>query len=206
MTLTFFHIDIAEIIKSVGYVGLFLTIFAESGLFFGFFLPGASLLFTAGLLASQNFFNIYILTATLVTAAILGDTTGYWFGAKVGTKLFTREDSRFFKKKYLEQTRIFYEKYGPQAVMLGRFVPVVRTFVPILAGIVKMKYLKFLRYNVIGGTVWGLGVTLFGYFLGSSIPNAERYFLPVVLLIILVTTLPLFYEIWKHRKEVQESI
>ena len=196
----FLHLDFVAIIKTLGYAGLFTVIFAESGLIIGFFLPGASLLFTAGLLASQGFFNIYALVITLGLAAILGDSTGYWFGTKVGPKLFTREDSRFFKKKHLKQAHDFYEKYGPRAVVIGRFVPIIRTFVPILAGIAEMPYGKFLRYNIIGGILWSVGVSLLGFFLGASFPQVQEYLIPIVLIIIVLTTLPIFWELWKKKR------
>lgn len=193
------HIDLLSLIEAVGYVGLFAIVFAESGLFFGFFLPGDSLLFSAGLLASQQYFNIYILCGTLGIAAILGDNVGYWFGKKVGPKIFTREDSFFFHKKHVERTERFYAKYGPKALIIGRFVPVVRTFVPILAGVGSMHYGTFLKYNIIGGLLWGVGVTSLGYFLGQRIPNIETYLLPIVVGIIIVSFFPIALEMYRLR-------
>ena len=193
------HIDLLSLIEAVGYVGLFAIVFAESGLFFGFFLPGDSLLFSAGLLASQQYFNIYILCGTLGIAAILGDNVGYWFGKKVGPKIFTREDSFFFHKKHVERTERFYAKYGPKALIIGRFVPVVRTFVPILAGVGSMHYGTFLKYNIIGGLLWGVGVTSLGYFLGQRIPNIETYLLPIVVGIIIVSFFPIALETYRLR-------
>ncbi len=200
----FFNVDIAELVKTVGYVGLFSIVFAESGVFFGFFLPGGSMLFTAGLLASQGFFNIYTLVITLGTAAILGDSAGYWFGSKIGPKIFKKEDSLLFKKKHLEQTKKFYDKYGARAVVLGRFIPIVRTFVPILAGVAGMHYGKFIRYNIIGATLWAIGMTLLGYFVGVSVPNMQNYLLPIVITIVLLSVLPIFLEMRKKPKEVRE--
>ena len=187
MAIPFIHGDISTIVQSIGYVGIFLIIFIESSLFFGFFLPGASLLFTAGILASQGLFNVWTLTILLSIAAVLGDSIGYWFGTVAGAALFSREDSRFFKKSHLEQTEIFYTKHGPKAIVLGRFVPIVRTFVPILAGVGTMKYSTFFRYNMVGGILWVGGVTWLGYALGSKIPNAEQYLTPIVLVIIFIT-------------------
>ncbi len=188
------HLDLPQLIETAGYIGLFAIIFAESGLFFGFFFPGDSLLFTAGLLASQGIFNIWILTASLALAAILGDNVGYWFGAKVGPALFSREDSFFFHKRHLERTRIFYEKYGPQAILLARFIPIIRTFAPIFAGVGNMRYSLFLAYNVAGGILWSVGCTLLGYFLGRALPQSEGYLLPITLIIVVVSILPLARE------------
>lgn len=154
-----FTLDPVVLIQSLGYVGLFSIVFAESGLFFGFFLPGDSLLFSAGLLASQDILDIYLLLIILPIAAITGDNVGYWFGAKVGPAIFTREDSLFFHKKHVERTHQFYEKYGAKAIILARFVPIVRTFTPILAGVGTMEYGKFLRFNMIGGFLWSWGMT-----------------------------------------------
>lgn len=189
------HFDIPALVQTAGYVGLFAIVFAESGLFFGFFFPGDSLLFTAGLLASQGLLNIYVLVGLMTLGAILGDSVGYWFGKKVGPKIFTREDSFFFNKRHIERTRAFYAKYGPKAVVLARFVPVVRTFTPILAGVGTMPYGLFLRYNIIGGVLWGAGVTLLGYFLGSAIPSAEKYLLPIILGIIAISFVPIIREV-----------
>lgn len=199
MTIPFLHGDISAIIQSIGYVGIFLIIFIESSLFFGFFLPGASLLFTAGILASQGFFNVYILMGILSIAAIVGDSIGYWFGKTAGVKLYSKGDSRFFKKKHMDQTEIFYAKYGKKAIVLGRFVPIVRTFVPILAGVGIMNYKTFFTYNVIGGLLWAGGVTWFGFLLGTQIPNAENYLTPIVIGIIFLTSIPLFIEWRKNR-------
>ena len=196
-----FHFDISALIQSFGYIGIFAIVFAESGLFFGFFLPGDSLLFTAGLLASQGLLNIFILTALIVLGAILGDTVGYWFGARVGPKIFTRNNSFFFNKQHIARTHLFYLKYGSKAVIIARFVPVVRTFVPILAGVGTMPYGIFLRYNIIGGLAWGTGVTLLGYFLGAAVPTIEQYLLPIILGIIVLSFLPIAVEFWKSKRE-----
>jgi membrane-associated protein len=177
---TLFHFDISAVIQSFGYVGIFAIVFAESGLFFGFF---------------------FILAPLIVFGAILGDTVGYWFGAKVGPKIFTRNDSFFFNKQHIARTHLFYLKYGSKAIIIARFVPVVRTFVPILAGVGTMPYGIFLRYNIVGGLVWGTGVTLLGYFLGTAVPNIEQYLLPIILGIIVVSFLPIGVEFWKSKRE-----
>lgn len=194
------HIDISQLIQAFGYLGLFAVIFAETGLFFGFFLPGDSLLFTAGLLASQGVLNIWVLVPAMILGAALGDSFGYWFGAKVGPRLFAREDSFFFHKHHVERTQKFYEKYGVKTVMISRFLPVVRTFAPILAGVGGMPYGTFLRYNIIGGTLWGGGLTLAGYFLGSTVPNIENYLLPIIIGIIIISFLPIIREIINNKK------
>ncbi len=190
------HGELMQLVKLIGYPGLFAVVFAETGVFFGFFLPGSSMLFTAGLLASHGLFNVWILLPLITLAAILGDNAGYWFGSKVGHALFDREDSRFFKKEYLRRAHVFYERHGVRAVVLARFVPIVRTFAPIIAGIASMHYRKFLTYNVIGGILWGAGVTFAGYFLGEKVPAIDRYLTPIILGIIIVTIIPLFTE-WR---------
>ena len=195
-----FHFNIVSLLHFVGYAGVFAIVFAESGLFFGFFFPGDSLLFTAGLLASHGVFNIALLVFLVTVGAILGDSVGYWFGAKVGPKIFTREDSFLFNKRHIERTHLFYGTYGSRAIILARFVPIVRTFTPILAGVGNMPYALFVKYNIIGGILWGVGITLLGYFLGSMIPNAEHYLLPIVLVIIVTSFLPLVIELWKSKR------
>jgi len=192
--------DIVALVEWGGYVGLTAIIFAESGLFFGFFLPGDSLLFTAGFLASQGILNFWILAPLLFIAAVTGDSVGYAFGYRVGPAIFSREDSRFFHKEYLVRTEHFFEKYGSRAVLLARFMPVVRTFTPILAGVGKMRYATFLSYNLIGGALWALGLTGAGYFLGTTIPNIDRYMLPIILLIVVMSVIPPFYEYMKSRR------
>jgi len=188
------HFDLSAFVETVGYVGVFAIVFAESGLFFGFFLPGGSLLVVTGLLASQGVFNIWIVIVLLAAAAILGDNVGYWFGMKVGPKIFTREDSFFFHKKHVQKTKQFYEKYGTRVILIARFVPIVRTFAPILAGVAGMRYRLFFIYNVIGAVVWGIGGALIGYFLGNTIPNIEKYTLYIVVGIVVVSCAPLFFE------------
>ena len=195
----FLHFDLMALIKTFGYLGIFTIVFAESGLFFGFFFPGDSLLFTAGLIASQGFLNIWILVPLIILGAILGDNVGYWFGAKVGPKIFTREDSFFFHKRHVERTHNFYLKYGAKAVVLARFIPIVRTFTPILAGVGTMPYGTFLKFNIIGGVFWGAGVTLLSYFLGAIIPGIDRYLLPIVIGIIVASFLPIAFEFFKSR-------
>ena len=191
-------IDLVTLVKTAGYAGMFFIIFAESGLFIGFFLPGDSLLFTAGFLASQGFLHIIPLSILTFIAAILGDNVGYAFGKKVGVKIFTRDNSLLFHKDYLAKAQHFYEKHGVKTIVLARFIPVVRTFAPIVAGVGNMKYSTFLFYNFIGGLIWGLGMPLLGYFLGSAIPGIDHYLIPIVLVIIVVSFLPPVWEVLKE--------
>lgn len=197
------HIDLVEIIKTWGYVGLFFIVFAESGLFFGFFFPGDSLLFTAGFLASQGFLNIWALVPLMVAAAISGDSAGYFMGNKFGDWLMKKKDSLFFKRRYLLEAQAFYEKHGGKTIVLARFVPAVRTFAPIVAGMAKMEYKKFISFNVWGGLLWGAGMTGLGFFLGSVIPNADKYLLPIVGAIIIVSVLPGAVHLWNGRKKAK---
>lgn len=190
--------DLNHFIETVGYIGIFLIIFAETGLLIGFFLPGDSLLFTAGFLASQDILNIWILVPVCVIAAILGDATGYQIGRRYGRGLFQKPESRLFKPKNLVLAEQFFEKHGGRAIVLARFIPFARTFVPVIAGISFMPYRHFGSYNVIGAVLWGAGVTLLGYFLGHAIPSVDTYLLPIIALILFISILPSAYHIWKE--------
>jgi membrane-associated protein len=190
--------DLAQIIETVGYIGLFAIVFAESGLFFGFFLPGDSLLLTAGLLASQGKLDLPILLIALPVAAILGDSVGYWFGKKAGPRIFTRDDSLLFRRKNLLAAQTFYERHGGKTIILARFMPFIRTFAPIVAGAVEMKYPRFLFFNVVGAILWAIGVTAAGYYLGQSIPDIDRYFLIVVAAVIALSALPTMIHLAKE--------
>jgi membrane-associated protein len=191
--------SVLEIIQYIGLIGIYAIIFAESGLFFGFFLPGDSLLFTAGLLASQGYFSIVWLIVGSFIAAVVGDTVGYHMGKYFGLKIFVRENSFWFNREHPKRAQLFYEKYGPRAIILARFIPIVRTFVPIVAGVGSMNYKKFLFYNVIGGALWTVGIPLLGYFLGRVITDADRYILPIVLAIIAISFIPVIREYIKSR-------
>ncbi|MBI4919917.1 VTT domain-containing protein [Candidatus Azambacteria bacterium] len=197
---SFFGFDLATFIKAAGYLGILGIVFAESGLFLGFFLPGDSLVFTAGFLASQGYFNIAILCSICFAGAVLGDSFGYAFGKKTGPKLFKKEDSFLFKKSHLEKARIFYEAYGGKTIVLARFMPIVRTFAPILAGVGEMNYFVFLFYNIIGGALWAVGLSLVGYLLGNVIPNVDRYIIPIVVAIIIASILPPIIHILRDKK------
>ncbi len=196
-------LDPKFIISSLGLVGVIVAIFAESGLLIGFFLPGDSLLFTAGLFASKGYLDLTVLLIVGFVAAVLGDSTGYAFGRKMGQKFFTKEESLFFSKKRVEQAQKFYDKHGKKTIILARFVPVVRTFAPILAGIGKMNYSVFLRYNIVGGFIWIVGVTMAGFTLGRMIPDIDKYLLPIIALIILLSILPPIFHIIKEKRAVK---
>lgn len=191
------HFD-TGLIETLGYIGLFVIIFAETGLLIGFFLPGDSLLFTAGFLASQGAFDISLLCLVCFVAAVSGDATGYAFGNRVGRRLFSRSESRFFKPKHVARAEAFFLKHGGKAVILARFLPVVRTFVPVIAGVGAMPYRRFAGFNVIGGVLWAIGLPVAGYFLGKTIPNVDRYLIPIILLIIFVSIAPTAIHVWRE--------
>jgi membrane-associated protein len=203
--------DLEQIIRTVGYIGLFFIIFAESGLFFGFFLPGDSLLLTAGLLASradpntgEPLLNIFILLPLLAIAAILGDNVGYWFGHKAGPRIFNRENSRLFKKKNLIAANEFYKKHGGKTIVLARFMPFIRTFAPIVAGAAEMEYRRFVFFNFFGGLLWAVGVTLLGYLFGllfGQVEGVDQYFTLVVLAVIFISALPAMIHLWRENKD-----
>jgi membrane-associated protein len=205
--------SIEQIIQAVGYAGIFAIIFAESGLFFGFFLPGDSLLLTAGLLAwridpatNQPILNLWILLLGLPVMAILGDNVGYWFGKKTGARIFSREDSRFFKRKNLLAAKAFYDKHGGKTIVLARFVPFIRTFAPIVAGAVEMEYRTFFIWNFVGGLLWAVGVTLVGFaigtFFGSTVnpDTLDKYFLILIFGVIFISALPTLLHLWKENR------
>jgi membrane protein DedA with SNARE-associated domain/membrane-associated phospholipid phosphatase len=179
----------ATLLMTIGYVGLFVVIFSESGLFLGFFLPGDSLLFTAGILASQDLFDITLIVILAVVGAIIGDSFGYAFGRKVGP-LLERKKPRFITAETIEQIKDFYHSQGAKAILLARFVPVGRTFVPILAGTTQMNYRSFLSYNVLGGLAWGLIMPIIGFYIGRSIPNVQSYIYPIIVAIVVISILP----------------
>lgn len=200
--------DLQELIKWAGVFGVAAIVFAESGLLIGFFLPGDSLLFTAGFLVQIGVlpFNIHLLVFILFVAAVLGDSVGYTFGRRVGRKLFDRPNSRLFKQDHLEKAEAFYEKYGGKTIIMARFIPVVRTFAPIVAGTAKMHYKTFLSYNIVGGLLWAAGVTYLGYFLGDVFTNRlgldiDQVILPAVAIIILISIAPPAYHILKDKEQ-----
>lgn len=190
-----------ELIRLGGYTVLVSIVFAETGLLAGFFLPGDSLLVTAGLLAAGGTLNIWALMGLLAAAAIVGDSAGYAIGYHLGPRIFNREHSRVFHKNHLARTQRFYEKYGAKTIVIARFVPIVRTFAPTVAGVGKMRYRTFLTYNILGGVGWVGSMLLAGFFLGRSIPDIERHVHWVIAIVILLSCLPLLCE-WRltHRR------
>ncbi len=195
--------DLEAGIKAVGLFGVILIVFAETGLLIGFLLPGDSLLFTAGFLASQGVFDIHALSHGCFAAAVIGNVTSYAFGQKVGRKLFERPNSRFFKREHLERAHAFYEKYGSTALILARFMPVVRVFAPIVAGMGLMDYKKFMIYNVVGGALWVYGLTWMGYWLGKTVPSVDKYILPILLVIVLISVAPPLFHYWQDRRRTR---
>jgi len=182
--------DVKELVRWAGYPGLAMIVFSETGLLVGFFLPGDSLLVTAGLFAAAGYFNIVALIPLLIVAAILGNSTGYLIGMKGGAALYAREESRFFKKQSLLKTKEFYEHYGPITIIMAQFMPFARTFAPVVAGIAEMKYTRFASFNVIGAIAWIASMLLIGYFLGSTIPNIDKNIQYVVVIVVLLSLLP----------------
>lgn len=191
--------DIPALIRTVGYVGLAFIIFAETGLFFGFFLPGDSLLVSAGLFAATGQLNIALLLVILVPAAIIGDAVGYTFGARVGKSLYNRKSSMLFRREHLEAAKAFYDKHGGKTIVLARFVPVIRTFAPIVAGAAEMPYHTFFMFNALGGALWVGGMLLLGFFLGSVIPDIEKNVLIVVAIVVAISLIPVVLEWYKMR-------
>ncbi len=178
-------------------------VFAESGLLFGFFLPGDSLLLTAGILASQGYINIAFLLVFSFVAAVVGDNVGYTTGKRLGRRLFNKKESRVFKPEHLVSAQNFYEKHGGKTIILARFVPLIRTFAPIVAGMGNMKYSTFFLYNLVGGLLWAVGVTLIGYFLGRLIPDVDKYLLLVIGVVVFVSMLPTFWHVFKEPENRQ---
>jgi len=200
-------VDLIDFIKFVGVIGIAAVIFAESGLLIGFFLPGDSLLFTAGFLTYTGFLNvnIHLLVVILFIAAVVGDSVGYTFGRKVGPRVFTRPNSLLFKQENVQKAQDFYEKYGGKTIIIARFIPIVRTFAPVVAGVAKMEYKRFLTFNLIGGFLWAAGVTYLGYFTGDWFTKAgieiDTILLPVIFGIIFISVLPPAIHILKDKKQ-----
>ena len=201
------HIDahLAEIIRDYGtwtYAVLFLIIFAETGLVVTPFLPGDSLLFAAGAFCAkpETGLNVHLMAGLLFIAAVLGDTLNYWIGAKIGPAVFKRDDSMFLRKKHLERAHAFFEKYGGRAIILARFVPIVRTFVPFVAGVGQMTYSRFIVYNVVGGFIW-IGFFIYAGFIFGNQPFVQKNFKLVILAIIILSVVPMVFEGWRAWKE-----
>jgi membrane-associated protein len=188
-----FGLELEEVIRAIGVLGIAAIVFAESGLLIGFFLPGDTLLFTAGFLAHDDIIgvNIHLMVAILFVAAVLGDNVGYWFGKKAGPRIFKREDSILFHKENLQRAEKFYEKWGPITLVIARFTPVVRTFAPIVAGVGKMDYKRFMFYNLFGGLLWTTSITYLGYYGGAFLEangiDVEALVVPVILFAVLLS-------------------
>ncbi len=200
--------SLLEFITGLGWLAVIAVIYAESGLLIGFFLPGDSLLFTAGFLVHEQIFdiNIHVFVALLFLAAVAGDSTGYAFGSKVGRKLFERENSRFFRTENLERAERFYKKHGAKTIVLARFIPVIRTFAPIIAGVSSMKYRTFLIYNIAGGLLWAAGFTYLGYYAGRLLNTLGINIELAVILIILLSTLPIIIHPLMNKKRRNDLI
>ncbi len=188
-----------EIVLWGGYIGLFAIVFSETGLLVGFFLPGDSLLVTAGLFAARGELDIVLLNLLLIAAAISGDAAGYFIGLRAGHALFHRPQSRWFRRDHLIKTKEFYDQYGGITIILARFMPFARTFAPVVAGIAEMTYRRFAMFNVAGGALWVLSMTLIGYFLGKTIPGIEKNIEYVIGIVIVLSFLPLVYKYVQHR-------
>jgi membrane-associated protein len=201
--MAFDMMTLPEMIASVGYLGIFIIVFIESGIPIGVILPlpGDTLLFSAGLLAATSVFDLTPLIATIVVAAILGDSAGYWFGSHYGPKLFTKEKALLFSQKNVVRTETFYAKYGWGAIIIARFLPFFRTVVPIFAGVGRMHYPSFVFFNILGACIWGVSITLLGFYLGTMIPNIDHYILPVLAVVVLITSTGMWLEYRKSKKE-----
>ena len=198
-------LDPKHIIDSMspyGELAVMAIIFAETGLLIGFFLPGDSLLFTAGLLANDGKLNLAFLVIGVFFAAVLGDQVGYQFGKRVGPSIFSKPDAKLFRQEYVQHTKNFFDNHGPKTIVIARFVPVVRTFTPVLAGVGEMRWRTFAFFNVIGALIWAVGITLAGYALGSAIgaDSVDKYLYPIIGVIILLSFIPPFLEWRKHRR------
>ena len=191
--------NVPELIRMGGLVGLVAVVFAETGLMIGFFLPGDSLLVTAGLFAAKGDLNIVWLNLCLMAAAIVGDATGYWIGRRAGQALYSRPDSFFFRRQHLIKTHEFYERHGGKTIVIARFVPIIRTFAPVVAGAAEMTYRHFALYNIVGGIGWVASMTLTGYFLGRTIPDIDRHIHIVVAAVIFLSLLPAIISIAREK-------
>lgn len=195
----FANLDPNHLIQTFGYLGLFIIIFAESGVLLGFFLPGDSLLFTAGFLASQGWLRIEIITPLVFIAAFGGDSFGYYLGKKLGPKIFSQPKARFFNPENVRRTKEFFTAHGNKTIFLARFIPIIRTFAPMMAGVGDMKYAKFVSYNFLGALIWASGITLAGYLFGNTVPNAEKYITPILIVIVASSLLPPLWQFYNPK-------
>jgi membrane-associated protein len=194
-----------DLVRWGGYFILVAIVFTETGLLVGFFLPGDSLLITAGLVAAAGGLDIWLLNGLLIVAAIVGDSVGYAIGYRTGPRLFRKEESRWFARKHLLRTREFYERHGGKTIVLARFIPIIRTFAPVVAGVGQMEYRRFLFYNVFGGIGWVVSLTWAGYLLGQTIPNIDRHIHIVVAVVIVLSVVPIGVEWWRARSRARQG-
>lgn len=194
-----------DLIRWGGYAILVAIVFTETGLLIGCFLPGDSLLITAGLVAAAGGLNIWWLNVLLIVAAVVGDSVGYAIGARIGPRLFTREKSLLFNPRHVERTRVFYERHGAKTIVIARFVPIIRTFAPVVAGVGQMRYRRFVTYNVVGGVGWVVSMTWAGYLLGQAVPDIDRHIHWVVLIVIVLSVVPIAVEILRERRRRSTS-
>ena len=190
--------DLEALIKTVGYVGLFVIVFAETGLLIGFFLPGDTLLITAGLLAGRNELELWVLIPLLIVAAVLGDASGYQIGKHAGPRLFNREDSRWFHRRHLERAQDFYDRHGGKTIIIARFLALIRTFAPTVAGAARMPYRKFVVFNVAGGVGWVISMTVLGYWFGKKVENLELFFTAMVVIMVVVSIAPAAFHLLRE--------
>ena len=195
--------NVPELIRIGGLVGLVIIVFAETGLMLGFFLPGDSLLVTAGLFAAKGDLDILWLNVCLIAAAIVGDAVGYWIGHRTGQALYSRPNSFFFRREHLIKTHEFYERHGGKTIVIARFMPIVRTFAPVVAGAATMTYRRFVVYNALGGVLWVASMTLTGYFLGLAVPDIDRHIHIVVAVVIFLSLLPALIAYLKNRLQAR---
>ncbi len=200
---SFFGFSLQALIATAGYAGIFGMLFAESGLLIGFIFPGDSLLLTSGFLASQGYLNIMILAIGSFVAAVLGDNLGYAIGRRAGPKIFKKEDSFFFKKSYVEKTKLFYDRHGGKTLILARFIHGVRAFAPVLAGVANMRYSVFFFYNVAGAALWAVGLSFLGYFLGSALPGIDRYIVLVIVGLVFLFAIPSLFHILREQRNMK---
>ena len=200
--------NLPALVQWGGYIGLTAIIFAETGLLIGFFLPGDSLMVTAGLLCSQAGFglNVWVLGCLLTVAGIVGDTVGYSIGRATGPRIFTRENSLLFNRKHLLRAQAFYDKHGGKTIVIARFMPIIRTFAPVVAGVGSMKYSTFLTYNVIGGTAWVWSMLMIGYLLGSVVPGIAQHIDKIIVVVIFLSVLPAIIAWWRNRNNERVSL
>jgi membrane-associated protein len=195
--------DVEFLVRTGGLLALIIIVFTETGLLLGFFLPGDSLLVTAGIFAARGDLDLIILNTSLSLAAIAGDSVGYGIGARTGPRIFTREDSLFFNRKHLISAKEFYDRHGGFTIVIARFMPIIRTFAPVVAGVGAMRYRKFVAYNIFGGIFWVMTTTLAGYFLGTLVPNIQERIHVVIAVVIVLSLLPAIFkfagEKWRAR-------